>query len=70
MNLIQIFMEMKDSELREAFEEFMEHENTCVLKDGIIRNIADKLGGNATLNIINVEHSLLREMAGRWYYKS
>ena len=69
MNIIQMFTEMKDSELREAFEEFIEHEKTCVLKDGIIRNIAEQLDGNDT-KILNVEHTLLREMAGRWYYKS
>lgn len=67
MNLIQKFMEMKDSELRIAFVEFKQHEKTGVLQDGILRNIIDEIDG---IDIINVEHALLRELAGRWFYNS
>ena len=70
MNLIQRFMIMKDSELRMAFEEFLVHEKTGVLQDGIIRNIVDEINDSNPLVIINVEHALLREMAGRWYYNN
>lgn len=67
MNLIQKFMEMEDSELRVAFVEFKQHEKTGVLQDGILRNIIDEIDG---IDIINVEHALLRELAGRWFYNS
>jgi hypothetical protein len=67
MNLIQKFMEMEDSELRVAFVEFKQHEKTGVLQDGILRNIIDGIDG---IDIINVEHALLRELAGRWFYNS
>ena len=69
MNLIQKFMEMEDSELRVAFVEFKQHEKTGVLQDGILRNIIDEIDGDP-LVIINVEHALLRELAGRWFYNS
>ena len=72
MNLIQKFMEMEDSELRVAFVEFKQHEKTGVLQDGILRNIIDEIDGidGDPLVIINVEHALLRELAGRWFYNS
>jgi len=69
MNLAQIFTDMNDSELKMAFEEFLDHEKTRTLKDGIIRNLAEQMKGDL-LSILGVEHALLREMASRWYYKS
>ena len=47
--------------------EFKQHEKTGVLQDGILRNIIDEIDG---IDIINVEHALLRELAGRWFYNS
>jgi len=61
-----------DEKLREAFEEFQEHEETQVLKDGILRdmvNLIEKQTPNPTtmLIMISVKHALLREMATRYY---
>jgi len=39
MDLAQIFTEMNDFELKMAFEEFVDHEKTRTLKNGIIKVI-------------------------------
>jgi len=68
MDLAKYFMEMNDSNLRKAFEEFVDHEKTRTLKDGIIRNLAEQMKGDL-LSILGVEHALLREISTRWYHK-
>ena len=68
MDLAQIFTEMNDFELKMAFEEFVDHEKTRTLKDGIIRNLAEQMKGDL-LSILGVEHALLREISTRWYHK-
>ena len=67
MDLKQEFLEMTDIELQKAFEEFKDHERTGILKDGIIRGIADNFEDGLIINIFNVEYALLREISYRWY---
>ena len=69
MNIISYCLTMKDSELRQAYEEFREHEKIGFLQEGIIRALSDQLGEKAT-NVFEAEYALLREMASRWYHKS
>jgi len=68
MDLAQIFTEMNDFELKMAFEEFVDHEKTRTLKNGIIRKLAEQMKGDL-VSILGVEHALLREIATRWYHK-
>jgi len=72
MIMDKMFSLFSDEKLRETFEEFQEHEETQVLKDGILRdmvNLIEKQTPNPTtmLIMISVEHALLREMATRFY---
>ena len=74
MTMDKMFSLFSDEKLREVFEEFQEHEETQVLKDGILRdmvNLIEKQTPNPTtmLIMISVEHALLREMAMRYYNK-
>ena len=61
-----MFKNMNDIELKQAYEEFIQHNNTGVLQDGIIRNISKQLGDH-NLTIFNTEMNLLKEIADRWY---
>ena len=72
MTMDKMFSLFSDEKLREAFEEFQEHEETQVLKNGILRdmvNLIEKQTPNpiTMLIMISVEHALLREMATRHY---
>ena len=68
----KMFSLFSDKKLRDAFEEFQEHEATQVLRDGILRDMVDLIeqqnsNQNTMLLMISVEHALLREMATRYY---
>jgi len=72
MIIDKMFSLFSDEKLREAFEEFQEHEETQVLKDGILRDmvnlIEQKTPNPITMLImISVEHALLREITTRYY---
>jgi len=72
MTMDKMFSLFSDEKLREAFEEFQEHEETQVLKDGILRDMVNSIeqqnsNQNTMLIMISVEHALLREMATRHY---
>lgn len=65
--LMKTFIEMSDNDLRKAFEEYLQHETTGALHDGILRNIADQ--DNSAMSVFNTESALLREIANRWFNK-
>jgi len=72
MTMDKMFSLFSDEKLREAFEEFQEHEETQVLKDGILRDMINLIeqqnsNQNTMLLMISVEHALLREIATRYY---
>jgi len=72
MTIDKMFSLFSDEKLREAFKEFQEHEETQVLKDGILRDMVNLIekqtpNQNTMMVIISVEHALLREMATRYY---
>ena len=65
-------MAMSDEQLKDAYEEFLSHEKTQVLQDGIIRDIVNEISNNDQFTsygvlMFNVEYALLKEMARRFY---
>jgi len=72
MTMDKMFSMFSNEKLKEAFEEFQEHEATQVLKDGILRDMVNLIeeqspNQNTMVLMISVEHGLLREMATRYY---
>jgi len=72
MDVKNCFSNVDDSVLCKAFEEFLEHEETGDLKNGIIKIIANQIKQFQTISItINfVEIELLKEMAIRYYERN
>jgi len=76
MTLAKMFSLFSNEKLKEAFDEYQEHEETRIIKDGILRSMVDlmlteedDINKNIAELMANVEEGLLKEIARRFYNK-
>jgi len=76
MTLAKMFSLFSNEKLKEAFDEYQEHEETGVIKNGILRSMVDlmlmeenDINQNIAVLMENVEEGLLKEIASRFYDK-
>ena len=76
MTLSKMFSYFSNEKLKEAFDEYQEHEETGIVKDGILRSMVDlmlmdenDINQNIAELMANVEEGLLKEIARRFYNK-
>jgi len=76
MTLAKMFSLFSNEKLKEAFDEYQEHEETGIVKDGILRSMVDlmlmdenDINQNIAELMANVEEGLLKEIARRFYNK-
>jgi len=76
MTLSKMFSYFSNEKLKEAFDEYQEHEETGIIKDGILRSMVDlmlmdenDINQNIAVLMANIEEGLLKEIAKRFYNK-